>query len=34
VAELIAVSGDPLQDIERVLDVQFVMKAGEIYLEP
>ena len=33
-ADLIAVGGDPLQDIERVLDVQFVMKAGEIYLAP
>ncbi|MGB5160174.1 MAG: amidohydrolase family protein [Thermoanaerobaculia bacterium] len=33
-ADLIAVSGDPLQDIERVLDVQFVMKAGEIHLQP
>lgn len=33
-ADLIAVSGDPLQDIERVLDVQFVMRAGEIYLQP
>jgi imidazolonepropionase-like amidohydrolase len=33
-ADLIAVSGDPLQEIERVLDVQFVMKAGEIHLRP
>jgi imidazolonepropionase-like amidohydrolase len=33
-ADLIAVTGDPLKDIERVLAVQFVMKAGEIYLQP
>jgi len=33
-ADLIAVGGDPLQDIDNVLDVRFVMKAGEVYLEP
>jgi imidazolonepropionase-like amidohydrolase len=33
-ADLIAVGGDPLQDIARVLDVRFVMKAGETYLAP
>lgn len=30
-ADLIAVSGDPAQEIERMLDVTFVMKEGVVY---
>jgi imidazolonepropionase-like amidohydrolase len=30
-ADIIAVPGDPAQDIDTTLDVSFVMKGGEIY---
>ncbi len=30
-ADIIAVEGDPIQDISRMMQVQFVMKAGTIY---
>lgn len=30
-ADIIAVEGDPLQDISKMMKVQFVMKAGKIY---
>ncbi len=33
-ADLIAVSGDPLADVRRFEDVRFVMKGGEVYLSP
>lgn len=31
IADIIAVAGDPLQDINQMGDVRFVMKAGQIY---
>ena len=31
IAEIIAVSGDPLEDISRLQQVTFVMKKGEIF---
>jgi len=33
-ADLVAVDGNPLDDIERMLNVTFVMKAGVIYKSP
>lgn len=33
-ADLVAVDGDPLQDIERMLTVTFVMKGGVVYKAP
>jgi imidazolonepropionase-like amidohydrolase len=33
-ADLIAVEGDPLDDIIRMQDVQFVMKSGVVYKQP
>ncbi len=32
-ADIIAVDGDPLEDVEELLDVDFVMKSGEVYKE-
>jgi len=32
-ADLIAVDGNPLKDIEELLDVDFVMKGGVVYKE-
>jgi imidazolonepropionase-like amidohydrolase len=29
-ADLIAVEGDPLEDLDRFIDVAFVMKGGEV----
>ena len=33
-ADLVAVDGDPSEDISRLRDVQFVMQAGRIVIEP
>lgn len=33
-ADLIAVAGNPLSNVELLQDVQFVMKAGEVYKQP
>lgn len=33
-ADIIALAGDPLQDIQTVMDVRFVMKDGVVYKRP
>jgi len=33
-ADIIAVQGDPLQNIEAIKQVRFVMKGGEVYVRP
>jgi imidazolonepropionase-like amidohydrolase len=33
-ADIIAVQGDPLQNIEAIKNVRFVMKGGEVYVKP
>ena len=33
-ADLIAVAGDPLQDVSLLQHVAFVMKGGEVFLQP
>jgi len=33
-ADIVAVPGDPLADIARVLQVDFVMKDGTVYRQP
>jgi len=33
-ADMIAVQGDPLQNIEAIKNVRFVMKGGEVYVRP
>ena len=32
-ADIIAVDDSPLNDIEQLLDVEFVMKSGQIYIQ-
>src|SRR5204863_242694 len=33
-ADIIAVQGDPLQNIEAIKQVRFVMKGGEVFVKP
>ena len=33
-ADLIAINGDPLNDITTLKDVHFVMKGGQVYKQP
>lgn len=33
-ADIIAVAGNPLEDVNALSDVRFVMKAGRVYVEP
>jgi imidazolonepropionase-like amidohydrolase len=33
-ADLVAVAGDPVSDIEELQRVRFVMKEGTVYLRP
>jgi imidazolonepropionase-like amidohydrolase len=33
-ADIIAVAGDPLQNIEQIREVRFVMKDGRIHKHP
>ena len=33
-ADMIAVSGDPVEDVRRFEDVRFVMKGGVVYKQP
>jgi len=33
-ADIVAVSGDPLQDIRELQRVKFVMKGGVVYVSP
>jgi imidazolonepropionase-like amidohydrolase len=33
-ADIIAVQGNPLQDVKLLQNVKFVMKSGQVYKEP
>jgi imidazolonepropionase-like amidohydrolase len=33
-ADIIATSGSPLEDIEQLLSVKFVMKGGKVFKQP